>query len=41
MAIAMFALVIFSMVVASVLLTATHRAYSDPDAMAAGLQHPG
>ncbi len=36
LAIAMFSLVIFSMVVASVLLTGTHRAYSDPRAMAAG-----
>ena len=36
MTIAMFGLVIFSMVVASVLLTGTHRAYSDPEAMAGG-----
>jgi putative ABC transport system permease protein len=36
MAVAMFALVIFSMVVASVLLTGTHRAYSDPAVMAGG-----
>jgi putative ABC transport system permease protein len=34
--VAMFGLVIFSMVVAAVLLTGTHRAYSDPDAMAGG-----
>jgi putative ABC transport system permease protein len=32
----MFGLVIFSMVVAAVLLTGTHRAYSDPEAMAGG-----
>jgi putative ABC transport system permease protein len=36
MIVAMFALVIFSMVVAGVLLTATHRAYSDPEALAGG-----
>ncbi|HYU18096.1 MAG TPA: FtsX-like permease family protein [Chloroflexota bacterium] len=36
LAIGMFALVIFSMVVASVLLTGTHRAYSDPEAMRGG-----
>jgi putative ABC transport system permease protein len=34
--VAMFGLVIFSMVVAAVLLTGTHRAYSDPEAMAGG-----
>jgi putative ABC transport system permease protein len=36
--VAMFGLVIFSMVVAAVLLTGTHRAYSDPDAMAGGFE---
>jgi putative ABC transport system permease protein len=36
MMVAMFGLVIFSMVVASVLLTGTHRAYSDPGAMSGG-----
>jgi putative ABC transport system permease protein len=36
MIVAMFALVIFNMVVAGVLLTATHRAYSDPEALAGG-----
>jgi putative ABC transport system permease protein len=36
MTVAMFGLVIFSMVVAAVLLTGTHRAYSDPEAMAGG-----
>lgn len=36
--VAMFGLVIFSMVVASVLLTGTHRAYSDPEAMAGGYE---
>lgn len=36
MTVAMFGLVIFGMVVASVLLTGTHRAYSDPEAMAGG-----
>ncbi|MCC7104581.1 MAG: FtsX-like permease family protein, partial [Chloroflexi bacterium] len=42
----MFTLVIFSMVVSSVLLTATHRAYSDPEALSGGfdvradLTHP-
>jgi putative ABC transport system permease protein len=34
--VAMFAVVIMNMVVASVLLTATHRAYSDPEAVAGG-----
>jgi putative ABC transport system permease protein len=38
MTVAMFGLVIFGMVVASVLLTGTHRAYSDPDAMAGGFE---
>ncbi|MGE3271801.1 MAG: FtsX-like permease family protein, partial [Chloroflexota bacterium] len=38
MTVAMFGLVIFSMVVASVLLTGTHRAYSDPEAMAGGFE---
>jgi hypothetical protein len=32
----MFTLVIFSMVVSSILLTATHRAYSDPEALSGG-----
>jgi putative ABC transport system permease protein len=36
--VAMFGLVIFSMVVAAVLLTGTHRAYSDPEAMAGGYE---
>ena len=36
MAVAMFSLVIFSMVVASILLTGTHRAYSEREAMAGG-----
>ena len=36
MAIGMFGLVIFSMVVAAVLLTGTHRAYNDPGVMAGG-----
>jgi putative ABC transport system permease protein len=36
--VAMFGLVIFSMVVAAVLLTGTHRAYSDPEAMAGGFE---
>ena len=36
MTVATFGLVIFSMVVAAVLLTGTHRAYSDPEAMAGG-----
>jgi putative ABC transport system permease protein len=36
MTLAMFALVIFAMVVAGVLLNATHRAYSDPEATAGG-----
>ncbi|MCC7371931.1 MAG: FtsX-like permease family protein [Chloroflexi bacterium] len=36
MTVAMFGLVIFSMVVAAVLLTGTHRAYSDPEIMAGG-----
>ena len=36
MMLAMFSLVIFSMVVAGVLLTATHRAYSDPEAILGG-----
>jgi putative ABC transport system permease protein len=34
--VAMYALVIFSMVLSSVLLTATHRAYSDPEALSGG-----
>jgi putative ABC transport system permease protein len=34
--VAMFGIVVFSMVVASVLLTATHRAYTDPAALAGG-----
>jgi putative ABC transport system permease protein len=34
--VAMFALVIFNMVIAGVLLTATHRAYNDPEALAGG-----
>lgn len=34
--VAMFGLVVFSMVVASVLLTATHRAYADPAVLAGG-----
>ncbi|MDP8923992.1 MAG: FtsX-like permease family protein, partial [Chloroflexota bacterium] len=38
MTVAMFGLVIFGMVVAAVLLTGTHRAYSDPDAMAGGFE---
>ncbi|MCC6176517.1 MAG: ABC transporter permease [Chloroflexi bacterium] len=38
MTVAMFGLVIFTMVVASVLLTGTHRAYSDPEAMAGGYE---
>ena len=36
MIVAMFSLVIFSMAVAGVLLTATHRAYSDPEALSGG-----
>jgi putative ABC transport system permease protein len=36
MSVAMFALVIFGLVVAAVLMTGTHRAYSDPSVMSGG-----